>query len=349
MNINTSVKQLSDSLLLEQTNFLVERERADTILILRHLREIEIRRLFIDLKYSSMHKYCIKHLKYSEYETQMRLSSARLLQDLPEIENQIEKGDLNLTNLAQVQTFIRAEKSADVVLNKEQKLELLFDVQGKSTREVKKDLMSKSNQPSLLAEKFNVTLDSSNQVIKTFQVQLDEEHQAILQEFRDLYAHELDDQSDFNTLMFLLKKATQFKKKKLGLVGTVGDQSRNSDYKKNFKLVNTSDEKEVVGTLQGVSNRSNAPLLCAHKVSQFPQLRKALPASVKRQVWIKADGQCEHQDKLSKTRCESKHALEVDHVESVALGGTNEVANLRLLCRAHNSRRSIQTFGTIKL
>lgn len=341
MNINTSIKKLSDSILLKQTEFLVERERADTLLILRHLREIEVRRLFIDLKYSSMHKYCIKHLKYSEHETQLRLSSARLLQDLPEIETQIQSGDLNLTNLAQVQTFIRAEKSADVVLNKEQKLDLLLDVQGKTTREVKKELINKSHQPALLAEKFHVTLDLNNQVIKTFQVQLNEEHQAILQEFRDLYAHELDDQSDFNTLMFLLKKATQFKKKKLGLIRKNVDQSPDIDGKNNqLEPVVDSD------AIQNTNSKSNAPLPCAPKVAKFPQQRKALPVSVKRRVWSKAGGQCEHRNEKSKTRCQSKHALEVDHIEAVAMNGSNESSNLRLLCRAHNSRRAIQTFGT---
>lgn len=326
MNIDTSIKKLSDSVLLKQTEFLVARERSDTLLILRHLREIEIRRLFIDLDYSSMHKYCIKHLKYSEHETQLRLSSARLLQDLPEIETQIQNGNLNLTNLAQVQTFIRAEKSADIVLDREQKLDLLSDVKGKSTREVKKDLINKSHQPSLLAEMFHVTLDSKNQVIKKFEVQLTEEEQGILREFRDLYAHELEDQSDFHTLMFLLKKANQFKKKKLGLTSTI------------------TKSNEAAPT-QKPHDSSNAPLPCAHNATHFAPRRKALPASVKRQVWINANGRCEHYDKNTKNRCESNFALEIDHIKAVALGGTNDSRNLRLLCRAHNSRRSIQTFG----
>ena len=54
---------------------------------------------------------------------------------------------------------------------------------------------------------------------------------------------------------------------------------------------------------------------------------------------------CEHVDKISKQRCSSRFALEKDHIVAVALGGSNDLVNLQLLCRAHNSRRSIKTFG----
>ena len=112
-NQTITVKKMSDPQLLAHTDKLVSEERRITLEVLQHLREIEVRRLFVDLGFDSMYKYCIQRLKYSEGEAQRRLSAARLLRELPEIESQIKNGDLNMTNLSAVQSFIRAEKMAD--------------------------------------------------------------------------------------------------------------------------------------------------------------------------------------------------------------------------------------------
>ncbi len=52
--IQENVQQLSDMVLIDQTDFITSHERGVTILALRHLREIEVRRLFVDMGYSSM-------------------------------------------------------------------------------------------------------------------------------------------------------------------------------------------------------------------------------------------------------------------------------------------------------
>ncbi|WP_445291973.1 HNH endonuclease [Bdellovibrio sp. BCCA] len=62
-------------------------------------------------------------------------------------------------------------------------------------------------------------------------------------------------------------------------------------------------------------------------------------------LWQRAQGCCEHIDSKSKRRCSSKYALEIDHTKPVALAGESNIENLTLLCQAHNSRRSIKTFG----
>jgi len=62
--------------------------------------------------------------------------------------------------------------------------------------------------------------------------------------------------------------------------------------------------------------------------------RIQLPVSVKREVWRRAQGQCcfRHNGR----RCSSRFQLQVDHIISLANGGTNVVSNLQLLCRKHN-------------
>ncbi|MFS4457736.1 HNH endonuclease [Bdellovibrio sp. HCB2-146] len=340
MKINLNVKGIADALLLEQTDYLVKREREITIVILRHLREIEVRRLYISREYSSMHKYCIQHLKYSEGQAQRRIASARLLTELPEIEQQIQDGDLNLTNLSKIQSFVRAEKAANCSLDKSDKLELIASLENKSTREVERELVKKSHQPLLLAEKFRMTEQELTLVTsennshtgelseisyQRFETLLGAEQQDLLQEFKNFYAHELADMSNNSVLIFLLEKAVAHKKKKLGLQ---------------------------------IKANNNAPLPLAPKVEggqeksgkrkQGAPLRHPIRSSIRKQLWRRAEACCEHVDRNTQKRCDSTFALEEDHIRPVALGGSNELVNLQLLCRAHNSRPAIETFGIFR-
>jgi len=68
--------------------------------------------------------------------------------------------------------------------------------------------------------------------------------------------------------------------------------------------------------------------------------RIVLPVSVKRIVWRKAQGQCcfRHNGR----RCESRFQLQIDHVISLANGGTNSIGNLQLLCRKHNQMKGFK-------
>ncbi len=76
-------------------------------------------------------------------------------------------------------------------------------------------------------------------------------------------------------------------------------------------------------------------------------VRVALPAQLKREVWNKADGRCEYV--FRGRRCSSRYQLEIDHVQPLALGGSNELSNLRLTCRRHNRLAAIQALGFAKM
>lgn len=105
-----NLKSLSDQNLLENTSRLAQRERELTLEVLQHLREIERRMLFAKLSYSSLFEYAVKELRYSEGAAQRRISSMRLLKELPEIEAKVECGALSLCALSQARSFFRQEK-----------------------------------------------------------------------------------------------------------------------------------------------------------------------------------------------------------------------------------------------
>jgi 5-methylcytosine-specific restriction endonuclease McrA len=65
-----------------------------------------------------------------------------------------------------------------------------------------------------------------------------------------------------------------------------------------------------------------------------------------RQLWARAGSKCEFIDERTKRRCDSSHSLQREHVIPLALGGTNELSNMQLLCRTHNLLRARKIFGT---
>lgn len=131
-----NLKHLTDSVLLADTKFLVNRERELTTKILHHLKEIDKRKLYSDLKYSSLYEYCIRELGYSEASAHRRIVAARMLETIPEIEEKIDQGLLNLTNIAQANQFFKENGVTDPV----EKKEILDQLEGKSKKETEKKL-----------------------------------------------------------------------------------------------------------------------------------------------------------------------------------------------------------------
>ena len=138
-----NLKHLTDKTLLLETKKLVASERRLTTEILFHLREIERRKLFSDLKYTSMYDYCVRELGYSEGTAYRRISAARLMCDLPEVESKLNDGSLNLTNVASLVQFFKEEDITD----KSEKARIVKQVEGLSKRECDLKLIQLSDRP----------------------------------------------------------------------------------------------------------------------------------------------------------------------------------------------------------
>src|SRR6185503_20452586 len=90
--LSMNSQTLSDLDLLTRTRELVARERELLTEILRHLHEVQRRRLFSDLGYKSLFEYAVKELAYSEDQAHRRINAMRLLREVPQIETKIETG-----------------------------------------------------------------------------------------------------------------------------------------------------------------------------------------------------------------------------------------------------------------
>ena len=66
---------------------------------------------------------------------------------------------------------------------------------------------------------------------------------------------------------------------------------------------------------------------------------RAIPATVRRQVWQRDGGCCSYVDRQTGRRCKSRHMIEIDHILPYAMGGSADLENLRLLCGVHHRHR----------
>jgi HNH endonuclease len=75
-----------------------------------------------------------------------------------------------------------------------------------------------------------------------------------------------------------------------------------------------------------------------------PKGRSSIPAAIRRAVWARDGGRCAFIGPDA-TRCQTRRALELDHKTPRALGGTDTLENLRLLCRPHNDSERRRILG----
>lgn len=183
------LSKISNHDLLGRLEKLVRTERKITHLILCHINEFEIRKLYAEMGFDSMFKYLTQHLGYGEDSAYRRLQAARLLKAVPQVAEKIENGSLNLTQLTQVQKCIRLESKSGNQIALEQTLQILEQIQDKSSFETQKVLAVEFNQPIQMHEVLKPQRDD------TFRLELTvtSEQMKILKQAMDLLSHVVPD------------------------------------------------------------------------------------------------------------------------------------------------------------
>jgi len=314
----TTLQRLSDKDLHQQTQALVSQERQLLTKILRHLNEIERRKLFCDFACSSLFDYAVKKLGYSEGQAHRRIQAMRLMRELPQVESKIAGGSLSLSNIAQAQSVFNELKKQNENrgINKEEKRSILMQLENKSAREARKTLLKLKPEAALPKEKEKQVTETKTEV----KFLLEDTLRAKLEEVRSLlgpkgasmsYAELFTHMADLSVGALKSKK---FGKKRAGKV---------SDTEK--------PKQEAVVPKAKVG----APL----PTSQVDHLdtSRYVAAKVKHEVWQRDGGRCR--------QCGSQRNLNIDHVVPIARNGRSDAENLRLLCFQCNQRAAMKVFG----
>ena len=140
-----TIKQLSNKELLSQTKLLVQKERNIHIQVLRHLAEIDSRKLFFKQGFFSLFDYAVRELGYSEGAAYRRIKAMKLCRELPETANRLQSGRLSLSAASQLQVFFEKQ---DKKIKEEKKkiLPLKSDEERVSVNEAKEQKKSGEEQ-----------------------------------------------------------------------------------------------------------------------------------------------------------------------------------------------------------
>lgn len=318
-----NLKSLSDSTLMQKTEVLIQEERRVTLALLHHLKELDRRKLYCDSGFSSLFDFLVRGHGFSEGSAQRRIDSMRTLRDFPEVEEKIQSGTLNLTHLSKAQSHFRQEKA----LTREDRQEVLQALEGKSFREMERELAERASVPIVPREKVR-EIPQGTQIQFTASAKLMED----LEKLRGLLAH-TDPHLSYSEL---IEKLAEIALTKL-------DPARKKERKAQV-------EAEKAQSSLPPPHLQSPPALVVPGAprSQNPIRTRYVPAAVKREIWKRDQGRCVYQDPKTGRTCHSTFALQIDHCHDFARGGSSTAENLRLYCSQHNARHAIASYGLKK-
>lgn len=319
-------RNVMNSALLSDIKKLTTDERKITTEILHHLKEIEARKLHLQMGYSNIYDFTIKELGYSEGSAYRRVSAMRLLKSVPEVDSKIKEGSLTLDGAAKIQRLINHQKkemsfsqtilpAMDTVkfVTREQKLNLVESLQNKSLKEMDKAIF-KIN-PSVLKSE-NVRQISEEKI--ELKLIIDEELKKELDHLKNLLSHKNPNMSYQDLIKYLAQ---------LGL--------KKFDPSKKLTSEQMQTIKDHVEKVESEFERSRRALPSLRSKIASSESRY-IPSAVKQEVYMRDKGCCTFEDPRTKHKCESRHLLQYDHRYPFSLGGETTVSNLRLLCYQHH-------------
>jgi hypothetical protein len=305
-----NLNHLNDETLDAKTLELVKSEREILADILNHLREVERRRLFSKYNMSSLFDYAIKRLGYSEDQAARRISAMRLLRDLPAIEQKVVTGALTLTHLSKAQTLFRQEKKASFIRSNDEKIGVLEKLENSSKVQTEKTLKSESFITQSHGLRFEIESRSK--------IELSHFDKSLQEKLKRLMEIKRTSATDLHSL---IEEMADLALKKWDPV------------KKAERSIARAESKPL-------------PKAAAHDSPVPAPVRvnaktRSIPSAIRHAVYFRDGGKCRN--------CRSAHAVEIDHIVPFSKGGSHDLYNLRLLCRACNQRHAIESFGSAKM
>ncbi|MGZ3817143.1 MAG: hypothetical protein ACXVCR_14750, partial [Bdellovibrio sp.] len=181
-----SLSNISNLELISRMEKLVRTERKITHMILQYILEMEERKLYADLGYDGMYTYLTRGLGYSEASAYRRLQSARLLRKVPEISTNIEEGNLNLSQLTQVQKCLKEKKKkTGKSISSQDTLLVLEKIQNKNTFETEKVLAMEFDRSFQAHERVQPQKNDSVRI----EITLTQEQFSELEQAKSLLSH----------------------------------------------------------------------------------------------------------------------------------------------------------------
>jgi hypothetical protein len=356
---------LSDAQLLDSLKTLCGQGRVVLARLLAHLVEVEERRLHLEAACPSMLQFCVQRLGMSEDEACRRIQAARLARRFPELLVRIERGDLTLSTMALLQDAL-TEATYE---------ELVEAAAGKTKAEVRALLARRSPRPDVPAAITPIsmqhaipTLDvarvrapapaaaSGPQLVPLSQTRhkvqftASDELRKKLERAQDLLRHANAD----GDLAVVVERAVDLllaKLEKQRLGKTSRPRHVDEGVRQGARLAVDGHGLEVPSSpedcdleYERIADESKGDKVVKAKADEAVGKPVSVSRATRRAVFERDGERCTFTDAEGR-RCPATSWLELDHVLARARGGTSELGNLRVRCRAHNRLHAERTFG----
>lgn len=348
-----AVGQLPDAELEDRLKRLAGIERKALVLLLAHLGEFDERKLHADRGHPSLFSYCMRVLGYSEQAAYKRIQAARAARAHPEILQRLADSALTLTAVVILSPHLRGDNT----------LELLDAARGRRTREVEAlaaGLAPRPDSPDCLralpsppeskpptetpGAAMGPVLEENPPASADAAVGCDASRGKRSSPLAGGNAsRELIEPLAALRFLFRFTGSSELLAKFERARELLGTDKSRGPMEAVFEagLDALLDKRDPQRRIARRRARTARP---ARRAVHSPASRR-ISAALRDAVWERDGGRCTYLGPEGE-RCPSTARLEIDHIRPYALGGaSDDAANLRLMCSAHNQLLGRRIFG----
>jgi hypothetical protein len=324
--MQNQVSHLSDASLIKEVRQLVANECQSMAKLLSRLAEIDFRKLYASMGYSSLFIWMVKELHLSEDATYKRIQAARAAKKFPVILSLIAAGKVNLSNI-NILCPILTDDNHEEVLKK---------AIHKSRREVEKIravYAPKPDIPDMIRALPESTTGSGTSCETTCAGASSSNTLEITPVRSDPQPTPTPARREIVAPLTERRVKVQFAADEAlrNKIDRAKDLLRHK-YPQG-KLEDIFDE-----ALEALLEKKDPARKVVRKRSSRPSASHSryIPQRVKDTVWKRDEGRCQYVSPEGR-HCDERGFLEYDHIKPWSHGGSSvDPHNIRLLCRTHN-------------
>ena len=323
------LRKLDDSEFHHQFELIASIEHASTLKMLHFLNDLERRKSYLDLGYSSVFDYCVRKVGYSRSAAGRRIQAARCAWRYPEVFGMLRMRELSFGIAALIEPILTDDNKASI----------LERVRGASHREVER-VVSEYRPPVALRDRLQYVEVPAQQPRNVDAALCDRSLARMSPEVcRDRIATERKVFVQFLADEEFLKLFEEVRQ----LMDAGEEQSFADVMKATLTEYRDRHSPAARQARREARNGANGPDSRRREWKDATKSRH-VPEETRDEVFVRDDGQCTFVAPDG-TRCQCTKGLQIDHVKPFANGGTHDPSNLRLLCGAHNRREAERTMG----
>lgn len=301
---------------------LVRTERKIMHLVLECIAEMDERQIYLERAYSSLYDFLISEFGYSSSAAYRRMEGARMLREVPEVAKKVESGALNLSQISMVRQAVRTlEKSSGERFTTEKKKEILGKIEFMSQKKTEQVLHQTYDAPVMRTAKEQCHRDDSVSLTINFS----KDQMVVLTTARNLVDHAISAGGWADAITYFAKNEL----KKRGM-----NEAEITSITCETPLLNL----QARATGAPVKTSKAVVTVGAGKSSITSVRRPPISSALRRKI-LHGRSCCEFLDRTTGRLCNSQRFLQIDHIQPVWAGGTDDESNLRVLCGFHNRFR----------